>query len=73
MDRKLSKEIKHPKSDEVIVAAHKRITEALYKELVKARVGHATVTVADLEGAYTVGDLVNRTTGEVLRWKPIGR
>jgi DNA-directed RNA polymerase subunit beta len=66
MDRKLSKEIKHPKSDEVIVAAHKRITEALYKELVKARVGHATVTVADLEGAYTVGDLVNRTTGEVL-------
>jgi DNA-directed RNA polymerase subunit beta len=66
MDRKLSKEIKHPKSDDVIVAAHKRITEALYKELVKARVGHATVTVADLEGAYTVGDLVNRTTGEVL-------
>ena len=66
MDRKLSKEIKHPKTDEVIVAAHKRITEALYKELVKARVGHATVTVADLEGAYTVGDLVNRQTGEVL-------
>ena len=66
MDRKLSKEIKHPKSEEVIVAAHKRITEALYKELVKARVGHATVSVADLEGAYTVGDLVNRTTGEVL-------
>ncbi len=66
MDRKLSKEIKHPKSEDVIVAAHKRITEALYKELVKARVGHATVTVADLEGAYTVGDLVNRTTGEVL-------
>jgi DNA-directed RNA polymerase subunit beta len=66
MDRKLSKEIKHPKTDEVIVAAHKRITEALYKELVKARIGHATVTVADLEGAYTVGDLVNRQTGEVL-------
>src|SRR5580692_3091023 len=66
MDRKLSKEIKHPKSDEVIVAAHKRITEALYKELVKARVGHATVTVADLEGAYSVADVVNRQTGEVL-------
>src|SRR6204780_2181855 len=66
MDRKLSKEIKHPKSEEVIVAAHKRITEALYKEMVKARVAHATVTVADLEGAYTVGDLVNRQTGEVL-------
>ena len=66
MDRKLSREIKHPKSDEVIVAAHKRITEALYKEMVKARVAQAGVTVADLEGAYTVGDLVNRQTGEVL-------
>ncbi|MFZ0970552.1 MAG: hypothetical protein WAN13_19935, partial [Candidatus Acidiferrales bacterium] len=66
MDRKLSREIKHPKSDDVIVAAHKRITEALYKEMVKARVAQAAVTFADLEGAYTVGDLVNRQTGEVL-------
>jgi DNA-directed RNA polymerase subunit beta len=66
MDRKLSREIKHPKSEEVIVAAHKRITEALYKEMVKARVAQAGVTVPDLEGAYTVGDLVNRQTGEVL-------
>src|SRR5580700_10113265 len=66
IDRKLAHEIKNPKSEEVIVAAHKRITEALYKEMVKARVGHATVTVADLEGAYSVADLVNRQTGEVL-------
>src|SRR3974390_1009117 len=34
VDRKLSHEIKNPKSDEVIVGAHKRITESLYKELV---------------------------------------
>ena len=38
IDRKLSHEIKNPKSDEVLVAAHKRITEPLYKELVKAKV-----------------------------------
>src|SRR5579872_3198623 len=66
IDRKLSHEIKNPKSDEVIVGAHKRVTEALYKELVKAKVPAAHVSVADLEGAYTVADLVNRQTGEVL-------
>ena len=66
IDRKLSKEIKHPKSDDVIVGAHKRITEPLYKELLKARVNQVEVGVADLEGAITVGELVNRQTGEVL-------
>ncbi len=38
IDRKLSHEIKHPRSEEVLIGAHKRITEPLYKELVKARV-----------------------------------
>src|SRR5712672_1641305 len=66
IDRKLSHEIKNSKNDEVIVGAHKRITEALYKELVKAKVPAAHVSVADLEGAFTVADLVNRQTGEVL-------
>src|SRR6202165_1666661 len=66
IDRKLSHEIKNPKNDEVLVGAHKRTTEALYKELVKAKVPAAHVSVADLEGAFTVSDLVNRQTGEVL-------
>src|SRR5712671_1226465 len=66
IDHKLSHEIKNPKNDEVLVGAHKRITEALYKELVKAKVPAAHVSVADLEGAFTVADLVNRQTGEVL-------
>ncbi|MFZ0909582.1 MAG: DNA-directed RNA polymerase subunit beta [Candidatus Acidiferrales bacterium] len=66
VDRKLSHEIKHPRSDEVIVGAHKRISEALYKELVKSKVTQAEASVADLEGAFTVAELVNRQTGEVL-------
>src|ERR1700730_9820055 len=66
VDRKLTYEIRNPKSDEVLVGAHKRISEALYKELVKAKVPAAHVSVADLEGAYSVADLVNRQTGEVL-------
>src|SRR5215472_7970677 len=65
IDRKLSKEIKN-KSGEVIVGAHKRISEPLYKDLVKARVTQVEVGVADLEGAVTVSELVNRQTGEVL-------
>jgi len=66
VDRKLSHEIKHPRTDEVLVGAHKRITESIYKELVKARVAQVRASVADLEGAYTVADLVNRQTGEVI-------
>src|SRR3979411_1825650 len=66
IDRKLSHEIRNAKSDEVLVGAHKRITDAVYKELGKAKVPAAHVSVADLEGAFTVADLVNRQTGEVL-------
>jgi DNA-directed RNA polymerase subunit beta len=66
VDRKIAHEIRHPRSEEVIVGAHRRITDALYKEIVKARVAQARVSAADLEGAYTVADLVNRQTGEVL-------
>src|ERR1700726_2337942 len=66
VDRKISKEIKHSRSGDVIIGAHKRITEPLYKELVKARINQVEVGVAGLEGAITVGELVNRQTGEVL-------
>jgi len=66
VDRKLTHEIKNPKSDEVIVGAHKRITENLFKELIKAKISQVRSTLADLEGAYSVADVVNRQTGEVL-------
>jgi len=38
VDRKLTHEIKNPKSEEVIVGAHKRINENLLKELIKAKI-----------------------------------
>jgi DNA-directed RNA polymerase subunit beta len=66
MDRKLTHEIKNPKSDEVIVGAHKRINENLFKELIKARVTQVRAALQDVEGAYSVADVVNRQTGEVL-------
>jgi DNA-directed RNA polymerase subunit beta len=66
VDRKLAHEIRNPKSDDVIVGAHKRITENLFKELIKAKVSQVRAALADLEGAYSVADVVNRQTGEVL-------
>ncbi|MFZ3201551.1 MAG: hypothetical protein WA175_10425, partial [Candidatus Acidiferrales bacterium] len=66
IDRKLSKEIRHPRTGEVLVGAHKRITEPLFKEILKAKVNQTEASVSDLEGAITVGELVNRQTGEVL-------
>src|SRR3974390_2949732 len=66
VDRKLTHEIRNPKSEEVIVGAHKRITETLFKELIKAKVTQVRAALADLEGAYSVADVVNRQTGEVL-------
>ncbi|HEY6268428.1 MAG TPA: DNA-directed RNA polymerase subunit beta [Candidatus Acidoferrum sp.] len=66
VDRKLAHEIRNPKSDEVVVGAHKRITENLFKELIKAKISQIRAALADLEGAYSVADVVNRQTGEVL-------
>jgi DNA-directed RNA polymerase subunit beta len=66
VERKLTHEIKNPRSEEVIVGAHKRITENLFKELIKAKVSQVRAALADLEGAYSVADVVNRQTGEVL-------
>src|SRR3989475_2659875 len=66
VERKLAHDIRNPKSDEVIVGAHKRITENLFKELIKAKISQVRAALADLEGAYSVADVVNRQTGEVL-------
>jgi DNA-directed RNA polymerase subunit beta len=66
VDRKLAHEIRSPKSDELIVGAHKRITENLFKELIKAKISQVRASLADLEGAFSVADVVNRQTGEVL-------
>jgi len=66
IDRKLSHEIKHPKSEETLVGSNRRITEALYKEMVKARVAQVQADLTDLEGAVSVADIVDRQTGEVL-------
>jgi len=66
VDRKLTHEIRNPKTDEVVVGAHKRINDNLLKELIKAKISQVRAALADLEDAYSVADVVNRQTGEVL-------
>src|SRR5262249_10345173 len=66
MDRKLAHEIRNPKSDEVIVSAHKRITETLFKKLIKARISQVRASLKTLESAYSIADMINRQTNEIM-------
>src|SRR5260370_40392587 len=66
VDRKLTHEIKNPRSEDVIVGAHKRITENLFKELIKAKVSQVRAALAHLEGTYSGTFFVNRLTVEVI-------
>jgi DNA-directed RNA polymerase subunit beta len=51
---------------EEIVHAGKRITRASLEQMVKLEIGEVDFTEADLEGAYTVEDVVNSRSGEVV-------
>ena len=67
---KLSKTIHGPKDasgkrDEVVHAG-KKITAALLQQMRKLEITEAEVTEADFEGAFSVADIVNPRTGEVV-------
>ncbi|PYS47226.1 MAG: DNA-directed RNA polymerase subunit beta [Acidobacteria bacterium] len=64
---KVSKDIIHPKTKEVLVHAGKKITTSLYKHIEQAKVARFEVTPEDLEGSFSVGDVVDTTTGNVIR------
>jgi DNA-directed RNA polymerase subunit beta len=65
--RRLSKNITAAdKKKEVIVAAGKRITHAALERIQKEELTEIEVREADLEGALSVADVVDRSSGEVL-------
>src|SRR5207245_5010539 len=66
VDRKISHEIKHPKSNEVLVGAHKRITETLFKELLKARVTQVRRPLPNREGRSGSAARANGKPGKFL-------
>ena len=65
--RRLSKNIGPGESKkDIIVAAGKRITRAALEKIQSAGITEIEVGEADLEGAFSVGDIVNQESGEVL-------
>src|SRR5919197_4881971 len=67
---KLSRTIYGPKDAagkrEEILHAGKRVTSAVLQQMQKLEVEEVELTEADLEGAYTVSDIVDPRTGEVI-------
>src|SRR6266478_3850417 len=63
---KVSKDVTHPKTKEVLVHAGKKITSSVYNHIKQAKVEHFEVNPEDLEGAFAVGDVVDTNTGEVI-------
>src|SRR5215510_11146738 len=63
---KVSKDITHPKTKEVLVHAGKKITTSVYNHIKQAKVERFEVSPEDLEGAFAVGDIVDTNTGEVI-------
>jgi DNA-directed RNA polymerase beta subunit len=63
---KVSHHINHPKTKDEICHAGRKITSAIYKEIEKAKITEVEVSANDLTGAFSVSDLVDKNTGEVL-------
>ena len=63
---KISHDIVNPKTKEVICHAGKKISHSIYNLITKAHITHVEISPNDLEGCFTVADVVSRETGEVL-------
>src|SRR5437773_8572005 len=62
---KVSKDITHPKTKEVLVHAGKKITSSVYKHLEQAKVERFEINPEKREASFAVGDVVDTNTGEV--------
>lgn len=54
------------KNGEVIVKSGKKIGQSAYDSMITAGITEISVKIEDLTGAYTLGDLVNTSDGEVI-------
>ena len=54
------------KGGETVAAQGKKITNSVYKEILKSRIDAVQVESNDLEGAYVAADVIDMETGEVL-------
>ena len=63
---KISKDIDHPRTQENVVHAGRKITAAVFKEIQKAKITQVEVAAHDLEGSYAAADIIDPATGEVM-------
>src|SRR6188768_1634793 len=63
---KVSKDIVHPKTKEVLVHAGKKISAKAFADIKHAKVERFEVIPEDLEGAFAAADVVDTNTGEVI-------
>jgi len=63
---RISKNIEHPRSHEMIAHAGKKITPSVLKDIQKAHLTQVEIASHDLEGAYSAADVVDPATGEIL-------
>src|SRR5579862_155694 len=62
---KLAHSIKNKSGDEIAHSGRK-INAQVLKDIQKAKITEIEVDISDLEGAWTAGDIVDTTTGEVM-------
>ena len=63
---RVSKEIRHPKTKELLVGAGKKITASVLLSLKQSKVKQFEIVAEDIEGAFTAADIVDTNTGEVI-------
>jgi len=63
---KVSKDILHPKTKEVLLHGGKKITSSVFGHIKQAKVEKFEVSTEDLEGAFAAADIVDTNTGEVI-------
>ena len=63
---KISHDVVHPETGDVLSHAGKRISHSQYNHITKAGIGQVEISAHDLEGCFTAADIVNPETGEVL-------
>ena len=63
---RVTKEVRNPKTKELLVGAGKKITASVYQNMKQAKLKRFEIVAEDLEGAFAVADVVDTDTGEVI-------
>ena len=64
--QRASKEIRHPKTEELIVRKDRKITKSVLRNITKARLKWIPVSKDDLMGCVFAKDIILKDTGEVI-------